>query len=223
MDEEYFNRLLSLLRPRIAVDGVMSSRRTGVAPISEEVALYCMLRYLAGGLYVDIRDVAQISAPSFYRCLNKGIAAILSCSELKIAIPTTATEIDQAADNFKAMSTEGGLDGCVDGMLVKIITPSPKDAGGNVRAYFSGHYYHMGFNVQAVCDHLCRFIVDGSLLTTRTSASLLDLRGGEELCVSEKNTFQLRKFLKQNSYSRVHRARKITTYVQPLQPHAGFI
>jgi hypothetical protein len=56
------------------------------------------------------------------------------------------------------MSTSGVLDGCVDGMLVKIITPSPKYAGGNVRAYFSGNYYHMGFNVQVVCDHLCRFI-----------------------------------------------------------------
>jgi hypothetical protein len=69
MDEEHFNRLLSLLRPRLAVDGVMSSRRTGVSPIIEEIALHCTLRYLAGS-YVDIRDVAQISVPSFYRCLN---------------------------------------------------------------------------------------------------------------------------------------------------------
>ncbi|OWY95811.1 hypothetical protein PHMEG_00034089, partial [Phytophthora megakarya] len=47
--------------------------------------------------------------------------------------------------------------GCVDGMLVKIKTPSRREAG-NVRAYFSGHYYHMGLNIQAVCDHECRFI-----------------------------------------------------------------
>lgn len=42
-------------------------------------------------------------------------------------------------------------------MLVKIATPSRKEAG-NVRAYFSGHYHHMGLNVQAACDSSCRFI-----------------------------------------------------------------
>ncbi|EGZ05313.1 hypothetical protein PHYSODRAFT_403174, partial [Phytophthora sojae] len=92
MDEAHFNRLLSMLRPSLSVDGVMSTRRTGVTPISEEVVLHCTLHYLAGGSYLDIRDVAQVSVPSFYRCLNKGILAVLNCVELAIRLPTTPSE-----------------------------------------------------------------------------------------------------------------------------------
>lgn len=29
---------------------------------------------------------------------------------------------------------------------------------GNVRSFFSGHYQCYGLNVQAVCDHMCRFL-----------------------------------------------------------------
>ena len=29
---------------------------------------------------------------------------------------------------------------------------------GNVKAYFSGHYQTYGINVQAACDHQCRFL-----------------------------------------------------------------
>jgi len=29
---------------------------------------------------------------------------------------------------------------------------------GNVKVYFSGHYQTYGINVQAACDHQCRFV-----------------------------------------------------------------
>lgn len=115
---------------------------------------------MADGSYLDVRDVAHVSVSSFYRCLHKGISAILSCSQLAITLPTTTREVDHAAAAFKMESTEGLLDGCVgcvDGMLVKVMTPSRKEAG-NVRAYFSGYYHHMDLNIQAACDHSCRFI-----------------------------------------------------------------
>lgn len=73
IDERHFDRLVALLEADLAVDGVMCTRRTGVAPISVEVVLHCTLRYLAGGSYLDVRDVAQISVPSFYRCLHNEI------------------------------------------------------------------------------------------------------------------------------------------------------
>ena len=38
-----------------------------------------------------------------------------------------------------------------------IDTPPQSDVG-NVHSYFSGHYQKYGINIQAVCDHLCRFI-----------------------------------------------------------------
>ncbi|OWZ13849.1 hypothetical protein PHMEG_00012763 [Phytophthora megakarya] len=60
MDEQHFDRLVALLNPHLSVNGTMSTKRTGVAPISEEIVLHCALRYLAGGSYLDIVDVAQI-------------------------------------------------------------------------------------------------------------------------------------------------------------------
>jgi len=35
-----------------------------------------------------------------------------------------------------------------------------KSETGNVNAYSSGHYQTYGINVQAACDHQCRFIYD---------------------------------------------------------------
>jgi len=41
--------------------------------------------------------------------------------------------------------------------LLQIKVPA-KTETGNVKAYFSGHYQTYGINVQAACDHQCRFV-----------------------------------------------------------------
>jgi len=45
----------------------------------------------------------------------------------------------------------------LDDFLLQIKVPS-KNETGNVKAYFSGHYQTYGINVQAACDHKCRFV-----------------------------------------------------------------
>lgn len=150
INEQHFNRLLALLGLRLAINRIMSTRRTGVAPISEEVVLNCALWYMTGGSYLDVRDIAHVSVVSFYRCLHRGVSAILGCSELDIKLPATTAEMDNAAAALKRESTEGVLDdcvGCADGMLVKIATPKGEEVD-NVRSYFSGHYYHMGLSIR---------------------------------------------------------------------------
>jgi hypothetical protein len=44
----------------------------------------------------------------------------------------------------------------VDGYHLQITTPSKKEAK-NVRSFYSGHYQTYGMNVQASCDHNCKF------------------------------------------------------------------
>ena len=46
---------------------------------------------------------------------------------------------------------------CLDGYLLQIKVPAISETG-NVKAYFSGHYQYYGINVQAACDHKCRFV-----------------------------------------------------------------
>ena len=60
---------------------------------------------------------------------------------------------------FQSISQQGCIWNCiavVDGYHLQIQTPSKKEAR-NVRSFFSGHYQTYGVNVQAACDHNCKF------------------------------------------------------------------
>jgi hypothetical protein len=154
-----FNTLLSFLRADIACDASQSTCSTGVDPIEPEIVLHCVLRWLAGGSYIDIRDVAEISVASFYRVVHVGLRAIVKCDHLAFRFPSTLDAINRVALRFQTNSSFGVMNGCVgclDGMLCKIKTPARSETR-NARSYFSGHYQTIGVNVQALCDDLCRF------------------------------------------------------------------
>jgi hypothetical protein len=157
MSIESFNKLLSFIHPQLEVDEDMASLRGGV--IMPEIALYCTLRYLAGGSYLDIRFFTGISTSSFYRVVWKTIKAINQCQELRINFPQTTDEVLEAALGFQKISQNGCIWNCtsvVDGYHLAIQTPS-KEEVGNVRSFFSGHYQTYGLNVQGACDAECRF------------------------------------------------------------------
>ena len=50
-----------------------------------------------------------------------------------------------------------GCIGAIDGWLLLIQVP-PATHVGNVKTYFLGHYQRHGFNIQAIVDHLGRFL-----------------------------------------------------------------
>jgi hypothetical protein len=160
MQHASFMKLCSLIHPFISTDEKMSQVRTGKGPITTEIALHCLLRWLSGGSYLDIRLCAGLSKSSFYFCVHKCVEAILLCDELAYSFPTSDDDIRQASKDFRECSTNNVIDGCVaclDGLLLRIRTPPPT-ATGNVKAYFSGHYQAYGINVQAACDSRCRFV-----------------------------------------------------------------
>jgi hypothetical protein len=132
--------LSSSLNPFACVDGETSWRQTkGKEPISVEIILHCVLRWLSGGCYLDI-------------CLSAGISCfpftgvyMLELMQLYCVIPfpfppTSDADLQGAAD--------GKFDGCVacvDGILLKIQTPAASEVG-NVKSFFSGHYETYGIN-----------------------------------------------------------------------------
>lgn len=161
MTRTSFDKLLSFIRNDLEKDQHMAWLRGG--PILPEIMLYCCIRWLAGGMYSDIYMFTGVSRSSFYRSVWVVIHAINKCVELNMKFPHTNEEAAAAAAGFRQISFRGCIDNCVavvDGYLVEIITPSKKEAG-NVRSYFSGHYQCYGVNVQAACDHLCRFVFIG--------------------------------------------------------------
>lgn len=156
-----FDRLLSYIRDDLEVNHSMADLRGGA--IIPELCLYCTIRYLAGGSYSDISFHIGISRPSFYRILWKTIKAINNCIELQIFFPKTLDECLTAAEGFKGISDQGCIDNCVcavDGYHLQIETPWKSEVF-NQRSYFSGHYQTHGVNIQAACDHLCRFVFLG--------------------------------------------------------------
>ena len=159
MDLASFKVLLEIIRADLEVDARMAALRGG--PIIPELCLFCTLRYLAGGSYLDIHDRTGISRSSFYRVLWKTCKAIAKSNTGDLAFPWPNSKADcqSIARGFESKSFRGIIKNCVgaiDGWLLPIITPSRLRVG-NVRSYFSGHYQCYGINVQAVCDSQCRF------------------------------------------------------------------
>lgn len=157
MSKASFDRLLSFLYHDLLVNEQMARIRGGT--IVPELCLFCTIRWLAGGSYLDIIDIAGISKPSFYRVIWKTIVAIVKCPDLAFKFPQSDREVQRAIAGFTEISHMGAINNCagvVDGFLVRIKTP-PARLVGNVRSYFSGHYQCNGMNCQAVSDHHCRF------------------------------------------------------------------
>jgi DDE superfamily endonuclease len=142
----------------LEVDNDKADSRGG--PILPELCLFCTLRWLAGGCYLDIFALTKVSIPSFYRVVYRTLRLIIECKALEIKFPKTIQECKAAAEGFRNISHKEAITnciGCADGYLLRIYTP-PKSLAGNVKSYFSGHYQCHGINIQAVCDHHSRFI-----------------------------------------------------------------
>jgi hypothetical protein len=79
MSEESFDKLLGYIRHDLEVNETMANLRGGT--IIPEVCLFYTLRYLAGGSYLDITEIAGISGASFSRVLWNTCKAICKCDE----------------------------------------------------------------------------------------------------------------------------------------------
>jgi len=154
-----FETLLSYLVNNGFKQEVRTCGRNGGAYISPEICLYCTIRWLAGGSYSDIFLQCGISRPSFFRIIWMTLQNIIQCKELAIKFPQSIQECQELALGFKSISYKNAINCCVsvvDGYLLEITTPE-KNEVGNVRSYYSGHYKCYGANIQAACDHQCRF------------------------------------------------------------------
>ena len=89
--------------------------------------------------------------------------AIVRCENLQIAWPDMKEKTVQSAASFSSISTNRVMTECVavlDRYHMEITTLSKKEVH-NVKSYFSGHYQMYGINIQAACNHNCRFLFIG--------------------------------------------------------------
>jgi hypothetical protein len=138
MSKASFEKLLGFIKPKLQVDQKMASIRGGA--IIPELCLYCTIRWLAGGSYLDVFYFCGISKSSFYRIIWKTMKAIAKCKDeyMKISFPKMTEDCKKLADGFRSVSTMGCIHRCVtavDGYLLAINAP-PKKEGKNVRSFF---------------------------------------------------------------------------------------
>jgi hypothetical protein len=160
MNYSVFLKLCSIIQPQVQFNDEMSRRRTGKDPVTVEMMLHRLLRWLAGGSYLDIKHSTGVSKAAFYHYIYKCMDAILDSELLVYKFPETEKELNEAAQGFEALISHGAIKGCVaclTGFLLQMKVPA-KTETGNVKAYFSGHYQTFGIKVQAACDHQCRFV-----------------------------------------------------------------
>jgi len=65
MEYSSFMKLCTIISPKILVNDKMAQHRTGKEGITIEIMLHCLLRWLAGCSYLDIRLSAGISPAHF--------------------------------------------------------------------------------------------------------------------------------------------------------------
>ena len=69
----------------------------GAEPISPELVIAMGLRWLAGGMWQDIKQVYDVSRASFYCCKVQFLDAILGCQDMAIPFSKTVSELEQQA------------------------------------------------------------------------------------------------------------------------------
>lgn len=156
MTRTSFEKLCNLIMKDLVVNEAMANLRGGA--ILPEACLYMTLRFLAGGAASDIKNHCGVSKEAFYLCRLKTLHAIFDCDALAIHFPQTEKECEAHAEGFRQVTGNAILNcvSVIDGLHLQIKSP-PSTIIPNVRAYFSGHHKTVGVNVQAACDHLCRF------------------------------------------------------------------
>ena len=101
MAHEPFQRLVDMVRNDLQVNHDMSFRRTGTMPIIPEIIMHCLIRYMAGGSYIDIRLVVDVSITAFYNCIRIAMKALIKCTALKIQFPKTMQKLLNREDSLK--------------------------------------------------------------------------------------------------------------------------
>lgn len=164
-----FENLIEIIKPTVLRN---TSRSRCPQPVSIQIITGAAIRYLRGGRVTDVKDIFGLSRSEVYASRDSFLNAVLQSDELRVKMPTTPEEWESIRRGFHSKSSNGLVHGCVgvlDGFLAETVAPKRKEVGGNVLAFFSGHYLAYGLNCQAMCDSNLKFMYFGVVAPGRTN------------------------------------------------------
>jgi hypothetical protein len=103
-----FDILVGILGFTLVINPAKSYARSEAWPIIPEIRLHCLMRYFAGGSYLDICTIVSIPHSTFYYVLWKTCDAINDCPQLEFSLPCTEAELKEASAGFEGISCQEG-------------------------------------------------------------------------------------------------------------------
>ena len=97
--------------------------------IRSELKLHCLIRCLAGGMYLYIRFHINVATSKFYSYAYATMRAIMMCDDLSYSFPTDIDEIETSSSKFSQCCHKEAVNGCVacvDGYFLEIDTPTKR-------------------------------------------------------------------------------------------------
>ena len=162
MKRSSFNKLLEAISPFLHSTDEEMARRSSGTNISKKTKLYCTLRWLAGGSYLDICLTFGVSKGSLFSSdPRKGIIwPIIDAINVAFQIGLPIHDVDEMKKTAEGFGryTNNELIGCIsaiDGWVCKTRKPTQAEVG-DVMAYRNRHGC-WGLVVLAGCDVNCKF------------------------------------------------------------------
>jgi DDE superfamily endonuclease len=168
LSRDEFSSLRDLVRAHLIATGRENVR---VCPDSR---LSMTLRYLAGGLYLDIAIAHRVSISTFYFVVDETLTDL--DQTLSIEFPFNSLErLERSSLGFfRGRSPLRGCVGALDGIAIKIFEPSAADAANPATYYNRKGFF--GLCVQAVCDFDYTFTFVSALCPGSTHGSVVRAR-----------------------------------------------
>jgi len=140
MNSSVFLKLCFIIRPQVQVNDEISRYRTGKYYVIVEMVLHCLLRWIAGGSYLDLKLSTGISQAAIHHYIYKFMHAILDSELLVYKFAEIEKELNEAK----------GRVGCLDSFLLQLKV--------QCQGVFLWELSEIWNKHSAACDHQCRFV-----------------------------------------------------------------
>jgi hypothetical protein len=87
--------LVSILQPALEQNNAKSVNSCGKLAISPSRILGQMIHWCSGSSFHGIRNAGNLSCPTFFQLLWKGILSIVNCTRLQMVLPRTTQELEE--------------------------------------------------------------------------------------------------------------------------------
>jgi len=176
MNRDSFEKLYQTLEPLLHTPNAAMARWSSGSFVTKKTKLYCTLRWLAGGSYLDKCIAYGVSRSSFFSKSEKTGIVLPVIDAINVAfqigLPRSTEKLSHLANGF-TRCTNGELFGCVsaiDGWVYRTRKPHQSEVG-NVMAYRNRHDC-WGLVVLAGCDADCHYNIFSCMYSGSTNDCL---------------------------------------------------